>query len=103
MALNDSWLKAANGRWREDEDLLRARREATSPGRGVKPPASEHSLTSPTVVCARFACAPLVGIRFADGLSAGGYEGVRLAEAEGRAAKRSQEPERKYLSPLHIT
>ena len=87
MALNDSWLKAANGRWREDEDLLRARREATSPGRGVKPPASEHSLTTPTVVCARFACA----------------EGVRLAEAEGRAAKRSQEPERKYLSPLHIT
>ena len=40
---NDSRLKVANGRWREDEDLLRARREATSPGRGVKPPASEHS------------------------------------------------------------
>ena len=42
----------------------------------------------------------MIGIRFADGLSAGGYEGVRLAEAEGRAAKRSQEPERKYLSAL---
>ena len=74
MALNDSWLKAANGRWREDEDLLRARREATSPGRGVKPPASEHSLTSPTVVCARFACA----------------EGVRLPEREARTPEGPQ-------------
>ena len=37
--------------------------------------------------CAR---APLIGIRFADGLSAGGYEGVGLAEGEARAAKRPQ-------------
>ena len=35
--------------------------------------------------CAR---APL--LRFADGLSAGGYEGVGLAEGEARAAKRPQ-------------
>ena len=33
---------------------------------------------------ARFACAPLIGIRFADGLSAGGYKGVRLPEREAR-------------------
>jgi len=46
--------------------------------------------------CAR---APL---RFADGLSAGGYEGVGLAEGEARAAKRPQgharEPERSETS-----
>jgi hypothetical protein len=49
--------------------------------------------------CAR---APLIGIRFADGLSAGGYEGVGLAEGEARAAKRPQgharEPERSELT-----
>ena len=33
---------------------------------------------------------PCSGIRFADGLSAGGYEGVGLAEGEARAAKRPQ-------------
>ena len=37
--------------------------------------------------CAR---APLIGIRFADDLSVGGYEGVGLAEGEARAAKRPQ-------------
>ena len=63
-------ILAANGRWREDEDLLRARRR-------------------------RCACAPLIGIRFADGLSAGGYEGVRSADERKRGAfaqRKSQEP-----------
>ena len=62
-------ILAANGRWREDEDLLRARRR-------------------------RCACAPLIGIRFADGLSAGGYEGVRSADERKRGAfaqRKSQE------------
>ena len=39
----DNDTTTANGLWREDEGLLRARRrQATSPGRGVKPPARDH-------------------------------------------------------------
>ena len=45
-------ILAANGFWREDEDLRRARRNATSPGRGVKPPARDHLPKSFQVVCA---------------------------------------------------
>ena len=41
--------------------------------------------------CAR---APLIGIRFADGLSAGGYEGVGLGERKARTAKQPQGPAR---------
>ena len=41
-----------NGLRREDEGLLRARRDATCPGRGVKPPARDHSTKSFQVVCA---------------------------------------------------
>ena len=53
----------------------------------------------------------MIGIRFADGLSAGGYEGVGLAEGEARAAKRPQgharEPHRsefltKEKRPFHL-
>ena len=50
----DNDTTTANGLWREDEGLLRARRrQATSPGRGVKPPARDHLPKSPTVVCAQ--------------------------------------------------
>ena len=42
--------------------------------------------------CAR---APLIGIRFADGLSAGGYEGVGLGERVARTAKQPQGPARR--------
>ena len=72
-------LPLALRRGREDRRLDSARCEATSPGPRLMPTDRTAKLKSPTVVCARFACA----------------EGVRLAEAEGRAAKRSQEPERK--------
>ena len=50
----DNDTTTANGLWREDEGLLRARRrQATSPGRTVNPPATDHSPKSPTVVCAQ--------------------------------------------------
>ena len=39
--------------------------------------------------------APLIGIRFADGLSAGGYEGVRSADEQSEELSRSES----YKSP----
>ena len=36
----------------------------------------------------------MIGIRFADGLSAGGYEGVRLPEREARTSEGPSKAER---------
>ena len=56
------------------------------------------NLVWPHIVPSRDSSAhPCEGIRFADGLSAGGYEGVRLADkrSEELCEAKSQEPERR--------